>query len=65
MFIKFYHATTYIEQGKLEAYLAKMAVNKSKDYLRSWAYRKIQLRHTLKSVEVEIKDSLVQIVGEQ
>ncbi|MGM9949007.1 MAG: RNA polymerase sigma factor [Lysinibacillus sp.] len=60
VFVKFYHTTTYIEQGKLEAYLAKMTVNKSKDYLRSWAFRKVQLRHTLKPMEVRVKDSLVQ-----
>lgn len=69
VFIKFYHATTYMEKGKLDAYLAKMTVNKSKDYLRSWTYRKIQLRHTFKPAEVKEKDVLVQeaeelIIGE-
>ena len=46
VFIKFYHQPhQYEERGQLKAYLAKMTVNKSKDYLRSWTYRKIQLQN--------------------
>lgn len=46
VFIKFYHMqNSYEERGELKAYLTKMTVNKSKDYLKSWAYRKIQLQN--------------------
>ncbi|MEK3766410.1 sigma-70 family RNA polymerase sigma factor [Solibacillus sp. FSL K6-4121] len=41
VFIKFLQSD-YSEQGQLRAYLTKMTVNRSKDYLKSWAYRKIQ-----------------------
>lgn len=60
VFLKFYHSETYEEQGEAGAYLTKMTVNKSKDYLRSWTYRKIQLQHTLKPIKVEKIDALVQ-----
>ncbi|AWE08042.1 RNA polymerase [Lysinibacillus sp. 2017] len=39
--IKFYEAN-YEEQGQLRSFLATMTVNKSKDYLKSWAYKKMQ-----------------------
>ncbi|MGN7479284.1 sigma-70 family RNA polymerase sigma factor [Solibacillus silvestris] len=41
VFIKFIQSN-YSERGQLRAYLAKMTVNRSKDYLKSWAYRKMQ-----------------------
>ncbi|WP_339194998.1 sigma-70 family RNA polymerase sigma factor [Solibacillus sp. FSL R5-0449] len=41
VYIKFMQ-TDYSESGQLRAYLTKMTVNKSKDYLKSWAYKKIQ-----------------------
>ena len=41
VFIKFLQSD-YSERGQLRAYLTKMTVNRSKDYLKSWAYRKIQ-----------------------
>lgn len=45
VFIKFYHHPhKYEERGQLKAYLAKITVNKCKDYLKSWTYRKIQLQ---------------------
>ncbi|MFJ7828290.1 sigma-70 family RNA polymerase sigma factor [Psychrobacillus sp. NPDC096623] len=48
VFIKFYHNKNYYEdRGELKAYLTKMTVNKSKDYLKSWAYRKVQLQNKL------------------
>lgn len=47
VFIKFYaNEGNYKERGTLKAYLAKMTVNRSKDYLRSWNYRKVQLKET-------------------
>lgn len=45
VFITFYHLNQYEERGELKAFLAKMTVNKSKDYLKSWAYKKIQLQN--------------------
>ncbi|MCS1392737.1 hypothetical protein NXZ77_14260 [Lysinibacillus boronitolerans] len=41
VFIKFYHQKHYEERGEMKAYLARMTINKCKDYLKSWAYRKI------------------------
>ena len=39
VFIKFYYAK-YEEKGELKAYLSRMTANASKDYLKSWSYRK-------------------------
>ncbi|MCM3357902.1 sigma-70 family RNA polymerase sigma factor [Psychrobacillus sp. MER TA 171] len=44
VFIKFYHQNYYEERGELKAYLMKMTVNKSKDYLKSWTYRKVRIQ---------------------
>lgn len=41
VYIKFMQSN-YSRRGQLRAYLTKMTVNKSKDYLKSWAYKKIQ-----------------------
>lgn len=62
VFIKFYHHQKhYEEKGEMRAYLARMTINKCKDYLKSWAYRKISVQHKLfpkqKSVQ---KDTLIQ-----
>src|SRR6185437_6142063 len=46
VFIKFYHNPNYYEErGELKAFLTKMTVNKSKDYLKSWTYKKVQLQN--------------------
>src|SRR3954447_26350105 len=48
VFIKFYeNKSNYEERGELKAFLSRMTVNKSKDYLKSWANRKIQLQNKL------------------
>lgn len=48
VFIKFYdHQQNYEERGELRAYLSKLVTNKSKDYLRSWTYRKIQVQQKI------------------
>lgn len=39
--IKFIESN-YEERGQIRSYLATMTVNRSKDYLKSWAYKKIQ-----------------------
>ncbi|WP_342558798.1 sigma-70 family RNA polymerase sigma factor [Metasolibacillus sp. FSL K6-0083] len=48
VFIKIYHhPDKYEERGQLQAYLYKMTANKSKDYLRSWSYKKVQLQNKI------------------
>lgn len=62
VFIKFYHHQKYYEErGEIKAYLARMTINRSKDYLKSWAFRKIVLQHKLFSKQkTVIKDALIQ-----
>ncbi|MFF2755406.1 sigma-70 family RNA polymerase sigma factor [Psychrobacillus sp. NPDC058041] len=71
VFIKFYHnQNNYEDHGEVKAYLTQMTVNKSKDYLKSWTYRKIQLQNKLFSLAVKRNlDELVRkdeqaIIGE-
>lgn len=46
VFIKFYHhPENYDERGEVKAFLIKMTVNKSKDYLKSWAYKKVLIQN--------------------
>ncbi|WP_332646607.1 RNA polymerase sigma factor [Lysinibacillus sp. 54212] len=45
--IKFYWDRNYQERNELKAYLATIVTNKCKDYLKSWAYRKIVLHKKL------------------
>lgn len=48
VFIKFYETQNlYKEQGELKAYLKKLTVNKSLDYLKSWNYRKVSMQNKL------------------
>ncbi len=62
VFIKFYdNQQNYEERGELKAYLSKLVVNRSKDYLRSWAYRKIQVQQKLFTKQaVTRRDMLIQ-----
>ncbi|QDQ03504.1 sigma-70 family RNA polymerase sigma factor [Lysinibacillus fusiformis] len=62
VFIKFYdNQHNYEERGELKAYLSRLVINKSKDYLRSWTYRKIQLQQKIFAKQVVIRrDMLVQ-----
>lgn len=41
--IKFYQSN-YEERGQVKAYLTTMTINKSKDYLKSWAYKKFNCK---------------------
>lgn len=60
VFIKFYNAhQSYEDRGELRAYLTKLTVNKSKDYLKSWAYRKIHLYKKLAPSSKEDQNHLV------
>ncbi|MEK3763958.1 MULTISPECIES: RNA polymerase sigma factor [unclassified Solibacillus] len=59
VFMKLY-CSNYVEQGELKAYLSRITANASKDYLKSWAYRKIKLTEKLFSKEnVLHRDHLV------
>ncbi|MFJ7734673.1 sigma-70 family RNA polymerase sigma factor [Lysinibacillus sp. NPDC097231] len=62
VFIKFYdNQHNYEERGELKAYLSKLVINKSKDYLRSWTYRKIQVQQKIFAKKAIIRrDMLVQ-----
>ena len=61
VFIKFYYQEHYEELNELRAYLAKMTTNKSKDYLKSWHYRKMILQEKLLFQRtITEKDKLVQ-----
>ncbi len=60
-FVKFYHTKKYSEKGELKAYLARMTINRCKDYLKSWSHRKIQLESTFFPQKHYIqRDSLVE-----
>lgn len=62
VFIKFYdNQQNYEERGELRAYLSRLVINKSKDYLRSWTYRKIQVQQKIFAKQTITKrDMLVQ-----
>jgi len=62
VFIKFYdNQQNYEERGELRAYLSRLVINKSKDYLRSWTYRKIQVQQKIFTKQaVTRRDMLVQ-----
>lgn len=71
VFIKFYHNQLhYEERGELKGFLTKMTINKSKDYLKSWAYRKIQLQNKLfshagkRNLDELVKKDEQAIIGE-
>lgn len=71
VFIKFYHNQHhYEERGELKAFLTKMTINKSKDYLKSWAYRKVQLQNKLfshaskRNLDELVKKDEQAIIGE-
>ena len=60
VFIKFY-TSRYEERGELKAYLARMTANACKDYLKSWAYRKLKWSETfLKTEQFTDKDRIVE-----
>lgn len=58
VFIAFYHSD-YEEDGKMRAYLSRMTINKSKDYFKSWHYKKTQLYDFFEQKAKPRKDTLV------
>lgn len=61
-FIKFHtNYAEYDERGQVKAYLAKMTVNRCKDYLKSWHYKKVQLKEKIfEQHKIQLQDRLVQ-----
>ena len=56
--IKFCEAP-YEERGQLRAYLTRITINKSKDYLKSWAYKKIVFQQKIFTKGKADQDSIV------
>lgn len=58
VFIK-YMQSNYEERGQLKSYLSMLTINKSKDYLKSWAYKKLKFESKwwMKTTD---KDHLIQ-----
>ena len=60
VFIKF-SSQTYEERGLLRAYLTTLTINKCKDYLKSWHYKKIILQEKLFPVHAKAdRDTLIE-----
>ena len=58
VFIKYMQAN-YEERGQLKSYLSMLTINKSKDYLKSWAYKKLKFE-TKWLMKTTDKDHLIQ-----
>ncbi|MER2106519.1 MAG: sigma-70 family RNA polymerase sigma factor [Solibacillus sp.] len=52
-------STPYEERGHLRSFLTRLTVNKSKDYLKSWAYRKWQFESKWR-MTVTDRDHIIQ-----
>lgn len=52
VFIKYYYTYNHQAHEELKALLAKMTANKCKDYLKSWAYRKLVLYKKLPLLKI-------------
>jgi len=64
VFIKFMDIN-YEERGTLRAFLSRMTINKSKDYLKSWTYKKIQLKEKWSFVKAKKKKDPMLISDER
>ena len=60
VFIQYYYSNKYEEQGKLKSYLTIATVNRCKNYLKSWAYRKLQVKESFTGRSIKRHDELVQ-----
>ena len=43
VFIRFYHKQVVLIDAEMKPYLLRMVINQSKDYLKSWHYRKMKI----------------------
>ena len=60
VFIAF-HKSNYEERGQLGAYLRRLTVNRAKDYLKSWSYRKLLLVDAWSGLGKRQRDRVVAI----
>lgn len=60
VFIKF-HQSPYEERGQIGAYLRKLTVNRCKDYLKSWNYRKLQFKDAWSNITKKNRDYIVDV----
>lgn len=61
-FVKFYFSNYYNEQGELKAYLSRITVNLCKDYLKSWAHKKMVFQEKwYPSRAISEKDKLIEL----
>ena len=66
VFLKFYYLENYEERGELEAFLKRLTINASKDYLKSWHYRKMIIKEKLHIIaSTSIPDMMIQRCEEQ
>lgn len=65
VFIKFYYAKNYREQGDVQAYLTRMTINKCYDYLKSWSYRKLIFKEKLDFSRAHTADALIRMSEEE
>nr|WP_232337008.1 sigma-70 family RNA polymerase sigma factor [Lysinibacillus timonensis] len=64
VFIKFM-SSDYEERGNIRAFLSRMTINKCKDYFKSWAYKKIQLKETWSNVVSRKKKDSILVADER
>ena len=61
VFLKFYQKfEKFEERSSLKTYLAKMTINKSKDYLKSWRYRKQILTNSFSSHTTKSQNKFIE-----
>ena len=61
VFLKFYqNFEQFEERSSLKTYLAKMTINKSKDYLKSWRYRKQILTNSFSSLTKRERNQIIE-----
>lgn len=61
VFIKFYKGFEQFEgRSSLKTYLVRMTINKCKDYIRSWQYRKHVLTNSFSNQTKKVRNQLVE-----
>lgn len=59
VFIRFYHKQVTLSDEEMKPYLLRMVINQSKDYLKSWHYRKTKLVEKMFPQSVSNPDRLL------